>query len=434
MSKNEFRERYKVNKDSINESYKNQLLLKRNKDYEELVDRSFVEICNYFMKKYEGVKIEPPRGREKSDKSLKDKIKKLEIERLSKLYILGQINDKEKEELYSLVEERIKNGKSKESTKLLSILDIIFNENINEENLEEIEKNIAESKLSNHTKMTLLRMMIKQIEEKPLNNKKELVNNMQEKYGEGAAIREENPEMDLIKYNEIEELKDDYNNQIEKLKDSESFLRLKDLRGIKIVISHVPSDIETDNKELKNLIRKRDEAKTDKQKFEYNDLCCIELEKEFIKELMNDSEFLEHLGIEVMEDSYKHKSKTNGYIADHVKFKGNNNPEFIFELQMRSIYREELSRLNGSAAHDKRPGKERILPNIENEEELINDLDFRLPKYTILQSTDNGFKIHKCTRLENTLAYYDKYIIPGTERYDKIVEILNNREKTGIEL
>lgn len=430
MISEEFKKQYVINKTPINEAYEYQLALKENEEYEKLVNEAFIKICTRFMQRYKGVKIEPPRGREKSPKSLMGKIKKLEIERLSKLYILGKISNQEKKELYDLIQERIQVSNLKDDKKLNKAINVIFEEKIENADLLMLADTITQDGISDHTKMTLLRMLIEQINNKELKNidKGNILEQIDDKYGKNAAIRENNSEKDLIKYNEVQELKKK-ENEIEKLNNPRAFLKAKDLRGIKIVISYVPKDIDTDNEKLKQLIEKREQSNTNEEKVKLNDLCCIELEKEFMNELMSDFEFLNDLGIEVYENSYKHKIKTNGYIADHVKFKGKENPEFVFELQLRSMYREELSGPNGPAAHDKRPGKERRLPNIRNKKHFIEDLKYRIPKYILLKGTENGYEIHKCTTLENTIAYYQSNIDPDTEYFDEIVQILEENEK-----
>ena len=109
-------------------------------------------------------------------------------------------------------------------------------------------------------------------------------------------------------------------------------------------------------------------------------MCCIELEKDFANYLLNSPELLKQMNIEIPNDGYKRKNKENGYIADHIKFHYIDHPEYTFELQLRSIYREELSRANGPAAHNKRSGKERIFPSVENKEEFLKELKERKKK------------------------------------------------------
>ena len=75
----------------------------KNKEYENWADNVGIEIIEYFLKKYKGITIEMPKAREKSPKSLLGKIKNLQIERLSKLYALEGIEDKDKNKLYKLI-------------------------------------------------------------------------------------------------------------------------------------------------------------------------------------------------------------------------------------------------------------------------------------------------------------------------------------------
>ena len=81
------REMYKIQKTTIQEAYERQMILKLNKEYEENVNKACITIVEYFKELYPNVPIDKPRAREKSAKSLMGKIKNLQIERLSKLYV-----------------------------------------------------------------------------------------------------------------------------------------------------------------------------------------------------------------------------------------------------------------------------------------------------------------------------------------------------------
>ena len=102
-----FRQKYKVDRSAVQEAFENQMCLKRNEEYEKWADHIGVQLIKYFLEQYKGVKIEIPKIREKSPKSLLGKIKNLQIERLSKLYAIEGISDIEKEDLYKRLEERI---------------------------------------------------------------------------------------------------------------------------------------------------------------------------------------------------------------------------------------------------------------------------------------------------------------------------------------
>ena len=145
---------------------------------------------------------------------------------------------------------------------------------------------------------------------------------------------------------------------------------------------------------------------------------------------MKNKKLLEKMNIRILPAGYKQKTKRNGYIADHLKFCYIDHPEYTFELQLRSIYREELSRANGPAAHDKRSGKKRIFPNTENKEVFMKQLKYMTPKYTILKNDSKGkYKIERCSLLENMLEYYLGYIDLKSDEYKKAIQYLTEYEK-----
>lgn len=426
---NNIRETYKVNKTLTQQSYEYHLGLKSNPEYEKRVDQTFLDIVNIFSNKYKGVFIEPPRGREKSEKSLKNKIYKLEIERLCKLYIIEGITDEEKEKLYSLIIEDMEiNKENKDSKEEIqqNINDLFFKEDINIENIKEIVDN---EELEDNLKTACLRTFVARLlqEGKDTKKIKETIRNIEEEYGEKAAEKTKEPERNLLHYECIREIKN-ITKEMEKLHNPIEYTRVKDLRAFKIVIANVPDNIITKNRILKELINRRKKV-PDEEKQKYNDLCCIELEKEFAKYLIENPELLRKMNIRVLEDGYKQKTKKNGYLADHIKFGYLDHPEYTFELQLRSIYREELSRANGSAAHDKRSGKKRVFPSIENKDRFLKELTYTTPKYTVLENKDGKYSIRKCTTSENMLEYYLGYIQIKSEEYKKIFEYLKDEDK-----
>ena len=216
--------------------------------------------------------------------------------------------------------------------------------------------------------------------------------------------------------------------EIEKLHSPLEYLKVKDLRAFKFVIVDVPDDIQTENRELKQAINKRKKA-SNQEKSKYNDLCCIELTKDFASKLMNDNELLEKLNLEILPEGYKHKQKDNGYIAEHIKFCFKNHPEYIFEMQLRSIYREDISRANGKAAHDKRLGKKREIPNIEDKKTFIENLKYILPEYKMLKYENKEFKLYKCSMLENMLEYFLGYVNLDSKEYKKALEYVKENEE-----
>lgn len=411
--------RYKVDKSPEQISYEQQVGLKHNEEYKQRVEQTFLQIVNLFIGRYQGVSIEPPRGREKSLKSLKGKVDKLEIERLCKLYAIEGINLEEKQRLYNLIVSKIdKNSKIDKTEKIKEAINNLFYGEI--KSFEQIQDLVAEKQLNDNMKTACLRVAKIRLQNGELKRNEEIINNIEEQYGQKAVIREKRAEKNLLHWECIERIKEDTNMQ-EKLHKPMEYLKAKDLRAFKIVIAEVPEELEIDNNRIQRIIKKRKLAPQRELK-KYNDLCCIELERDFANYLLNNPEMLESLNVQIPVDGYKRKNKENGYIADHIKFSYIDHPEYTFELQLRSIYREELSRANGPAAHDKRSGKTRIFPSTDNKQEFLKELKESVPNYTILESGQNGYNIKRCNLMENMFEYYLGYIKLGSEQYEKAIE------------
>ena len=370
------REIYKVNKSEIESSFERQMGLKMDPEYEKWANNIACDLIEYFSDKYPKVKIEIPKLREKSAKSLLGKIKNLQIERLSKLYCLGNITDKNKRDLYELVKERIdENNKLNEVKILLTIKDLLFGNDIH---ISRFEKNLMVDGISNSTKTALLRILMGKIERSNHPNKEKYIKRIDEKYGTACAKKTNNPENNILRYESINTLKENPD-KIERLKDDTQFLKANDLRGMKIVATYIPDDFITDNEEIKKLLEQRKLAQSKEEERKYTRLAIVELGKEFYNDLANDEEFLNKIGLNVIPDSNKHKRKTNGYEAEHIKFYGSSNPEYTLEMQFKSEDVENITRANGSASHEKRPGKSRILPCSENDKDLKKKLEYQVP-------------------------------------------------------
>lgn len=425
---NEIKSLYKVNKTPEQISYEQQLGLKHNEEYKERVEKTFIQIVNLFINRYQGVSIEPPRGREKSTRSLKGKVDKLEVERLCKLYAIGEITQEEKQKLYNLIIEKIgqRYKKEKIEEKQEEIKNIFYG-NIN--SFEQIDILAKTKMLNDNMKTACLRVAKIRLQNGEVEENEKIENEIEKQYGQEVAIRENKPEKNLLHWECIESLKKDKKMQ-EKLHRPMEYLKAKDLRAFKIVIADVPDDFKTDNVRIKRIIQRRKEAQQEERK-KYNDLCCIELERDFAKYLLSNKELLKSLNIEIPIDGYKRKDKANGYIADHIKFAYIDHPEYTFELQLRSIYREEMSRANGSAAHNKRSGKERIFPSTKNKQEFLKELKEIVPSYTILENNrQNGYNVKRCNLMENMLEYYLGYVKLNSEDYKKAVEYVKEDMET----
>ena len=241
-----------------------------------------------------------------------------------------------------------------------------------------------------------LRILKSKIDKSNLENRENISKELDEKYGIKAAERTGNPEDDKIQYETVEKISQDEDRK-NLLYDKIGYLKSEDLMATKIVIS--------DSK--------------------YNDNEMKEIASKFVKTLIEDKKFLEENGIEIIPFSLKHKHKTNGYEAEHIKFRFKDKPEYTMELQVKSSFVENLSRANGKASHENRPGKERVLPDLENKEQFIKQIQYCVPRYTLFKKGKEGYtEIEKCSMLKNVIGYYENIVTP--EMYDKIYEILRD--------
>lgn len=419
---NTLKEKYKVKRSAIEESFISQMGLKNNQEYENWADNASIAIIEYFLNKYKGIAIEMPKAREKSPKSLLGKIKNLQIERLSKLYTVEGINEEEKDVLYSLIKERIyENEELNIIYTLAQIKNLLYNE-IEKLDIKKFEETIMVEGISNSTKTALLRILVGKLEKSNIPNKESKIEELDEKYGKKAAIKSGLVEDDIIRYSSIETIKGN-RIKIDRLRDEMSFLKANDLRGMKFIVVNVPDELETDNKKLKEILKRRKETKDSREKTAYTELAIIEIGKEFYKDLETNEELLRMLDMQVIPDSSKHKKKSNGYEAEHIKFYNIKNPQYTLEVQYKSEYVENICRGEGIASHQRRPGKKRILPHASNNVELIQKLEYTLPKYKIFRKEGNTIKVQKFDMLRNVMGFYQGQILPKSEEYEKIMEI-----------
>ena len=410
----DFREKYKVQKSNVEKSYEYQLGLKSNVEYEGRVDNTFIQIITLFKSMYPNVSIETPVGREKSNKSLLTKIENLEIERLCKLYAIEGLSEKEKEELYKAILKSIDDKKEE-------IIGQICYGKI--ENIEFLSEIIENDQVPEKTKTGLLRIVkTRLLEQEQTEHNIMLQKELDEKYGKIATERTGKLKHNLLKWETIENITQ---SDIEKIHNPFEYLKVKDLMGFKLVIGDVPEYVKTGSEKLKTLLKAKEAAPIEK-KSEINDLCALELAKEFAFFLMNNEEILEKMNIRVIPNGYKHKEKQNGYMAEHIKFCYIDNPEYTFEFQIHSAYREELSMANGPADHSRRSGKKRIFPKTLNREDFRKAMEERVPRSRILKIANGRFQLHICSKKENLLNYYMGYDIPK-EEIERGLEFLENR-------
>lgn len=391
---NKFKQNLKVEKSPIEISDEIQIGLANNEEYDKLTDELCMSIYNYFLACYPNVSMENPRKRIKSPKSIHEKSKSRELERLSKLYIIEGLENEEIEELYDIIKNRIQEKEQINETEILSNIRKLLENDIEELDIEKFLNNIMVDQISNNTKKALLRILKSKIEKSQKKDRNKILETLDERYGKKAAEKSAKPEDNKIQYESIEEIKKD-ENRIQLLHDKIGYLKSEDLMGTKIVIS----DKKYSNKQKKAIAQN------------------------FINKLIKDKKFLEKNGIEVIPFSLKHKNKTNGYEAEHVKFRFVSKPEYTIEFQVKTDYVENLSRANGTASYDKRPGKERTLPNLEDEQEFKKDIQYRVPRYTIFYKENGMYKrSKKCSMRENVMGYYESEL--PIKEYYKIYELL----------
>lgn len=425
---NKFKEAYKVERTPVEISDEIQLGLRENEEYEKITDRQCEEILNFFAETYPNVLVEIPKKRKKTPKSINAKSKNKEMERLSNLYVLEGISSEKIEELYELIEQRIYEDESLDSKVILNDITTLLKEDIGQLDIEKFLQNIMVDGISNSTKKALLRILTSKIEKSNINQKQEKLTMLEEKYGKKAEERTGIPEDNITEYEEIDEIrKNPY--KLEALHKEVEYLKSSDLMGMKIVICKIPSDIETENERLKKLIQLRDKATTGKVREAYDNMAAQEIAREFINKIAQDKNFLQKISAEVIPLSMKHKNKTNGYEAYHVKVRDVNNPQYTLEVQAKSEYVENLTRGNGTASHEKRPGKKRIIPSTEYEKEFMQQLKYTVPEYTLFTKGENGYRARKCSVLENTMAYFESSIHPEMEIYEKIVDIIKRNSE-----
>lgn len=426
-----FRQKYKVDRSAVQEAFENQMCLKRNEEYEEWADYVGVQLIKYFLKQYKGVKIEIPKIREKSPKSLLGKIKNLQIERLSKLYAIEGISDIEKEDLYKRLEERICEINILNTEQVLDQIISLLYDKIEEIDIDKLEKMIMIDEISKSTKTACLRILFSKIENSTLVNKSELLEKLDKKYGEKAAIESGIEEDDIIRYSSIKNIKAD-KDKINRLKEENRFLKANDLRGMKIIIVDIPEDFKTENEKIKYILDRRKNEKDDIKKTMLTHYAIVELGKEFYAKLENDKGIVKELNLEVIPGSNKHKKKANGYEAEHVKFMSKDEPQYTLELQFKSEHVENICRGEGSASHENRPGKARILPQFSNDEELIKKLEFMTPKYKIFKLENGEIKVQKFNTLQNIMGYFQGKLEPGSYEFEKVIQLYSKKENKEI--
>lgn len=444
---NSNRENNEVTNPNIEQAYINQIRLKNDPEFMKMVINNFIEMATLFKKVYPNVTIEPPRGRIKSNKSIKRKIKNLEIERLCILYAVDTIPDSEKNFLKQAILELIngKNNMNQEQFKQIEQrVENVFDGKI--ENLENIEYIVKQKNLSEKAKTALLRITKARLQQENIPNSKELQDELRQISIMEETIDEKTGKKifyDILKWKDIQEINPqnpNYEQKMQALHNPMEYLTLKDLIGMKIVVGNIPEDIKTDNEDIKTVLQirkkvqevlkekkksvqgkeelteneKQEIKELEEQNSQYDEQCRVEIIKEFANILM-DEKLLKKLNLKL--EKYKSKDKENGYRAEHIKFaplnkehqEDENTRTHAFELQLRSIGCEMLARSDGVAGHRNRDGKE------------SRDFD-NVPEYFVLYMNreEGDFVPHICSEAENMEEFLRGYV--DDEELDKKIE------------
>ena len=156
---NKFKQALKVQKSPIEISDEIQMGLANNEEYDKLTDELCMAIYNYFLSCNPNVSIEIPKKRIKSPKSIHEKSKSRELERLSKLYIIEGLEKDEIEELYEIIKNRIQEKEQINEDEILENVSTLLKQGIEELDIEVFLNNIMVEQISDNTKKALLRIL-----------------------------------------------------------------------------------------------------------------------------------------------------------------------------------------------------------------------------------------------------------------------------------
>lgn len=475
----DFFKKYKVNTvdfDPTNDAYLKHLGLKANINggYKNATINQALDLINLFESTYPGIMIDSPLLREKSSKSMFFKIKNLEIERLSKLATIendipeklhayefkkyGKIIPVNYKQLYKLFAERVDESipvEKRDSTKQL-IKNLLF-KRADKLDIVAIENELIKNKkLSRSTKIAIVRILYSKIHASNIPSKADILNDIDANFGEKAAELSGVPEDDILCYQSIKSIEQSkydltnkafdnrYSSKLDRLLDEQEFLRCKDLMGMQIIISQIPRNFKTNNYAIQQLIDKRDSI-SDKKSDEYirlDQACMNAISKDFMYRLEHSSfDWLDKTNSKIIRDSIKHKNKSNGYIAEHIKFELERNPNYSLELQVKSRYVDEISHSKGSASHSARSGKQRILPSLIQEDTydimhttperlqlFKKNLDYLLPKFTIFSKEHGKYEHYDFSRKENSFKFFDELIEDDHDSGLKLAYLIDKLE------
>ena len=193
--------------------------------------------------------------------------------------------------------------------------------------------------------------------------------------------------------------------------------------------------------------------------------CMSEISREFSEHMeKRSSQWLqEHGGSLLVRDSFKHKNKPNGYVAEHMKIEMEGNPFHTLEIQLKSKYVDAKCKPGQSASHAARIGKQRITPTLLDDpyfstallnpdlratymklfpkntnvlNNFMTELDYLLPRYTVIEEDPATHKMvaQDLTTVENATLFYDDLIVHDHTNAQRILQLIEAAEGYGISI
>ena len=210
------------------------------------------------------------------------------------------------------------------------------------------------------------------------------------------------------------------------------YLKLKDVMAICLTVGAVDDVVGIEDEKLNEILQNRKSSTVREDYKKYNEMARKRVAKIWTDNLINNKQLLDKLNLELLENGYVHREKANGYSAEHVKFRYKDKPEYMFELQIKSIHQERLSKKGAPADHERRLGKKRLIPDTKNKKTFIMNLLYTLPGYRAVTGDREKLELKKYSMLENTICYYDDYLDPKTEQYSEIMQIIREEEERAM--
>ena len=242
-----------------------------------------------------------------------------------------------------------------------------------------------------------------------------------------------------------------FNKKAEKLQAENSDIPIYDNIGMKIIVTGIDSEkFQPKEPELLKLSRQITNIQQNIDSLQQNSNPIYEglisslnnssanlvsqyqftVSKHILEFLLSDSSRFRELGIESIPIRRKSFNTDTKYIAEHAGIRSSKMPSWISELQSVTLENYNIAH-NGTAAHDERQGKARLLPDWlfePNKEQLspteLENLRNILPGYVVY---NGNRKLYKAGLLDCFLHYYQKQLPHiDTQYLDKVRGLLSN--------